>query len=256
MWVFNWLYKKVMPTLLGASVLKETHLSLTDRDRNEYGPLESLIVHGTFAFSWHAPCGFHLVDRSMVSNLFSKPGDKLEKFLKVKGYIGAWLYSWMRLLETEEKFETSKNLLSEWLGSKSAVDCFSPSIYRNMVDWLTKKILPFMDKCLLYQHLLIWAYGKFSNSIAEAEESCMKDSAVMPYMPLAHMARGIIDKSDLKMHRKTCSALLSVSSTSLWSRSSSSMHITKHAEGIILQQQYLTPLLVHTPTPALTVILG
>jgi hypothetical protein len=35
MWVFNWLYEKAMPTLLGASVLKETHLSLTDGDRNE-----------------------------------------------------------------------------------------------------------------------------------------------------------------------------------------------------------------------------
>jgi hypothetical protein len=92
-----------MLTLLGTSVLKETNLSLTDRDKNEYGPLESLIVHGTFASSIHDLCGFHLVDRSMVSNPFGKPGDqKLEKFLKVKGFLRAWLYSWMRVLENEE----------------------------------------------------------------------------------------------------------------------------------------------------------
>jgi hypothetical protein len=178
----------------------------------------------------------------MVSNPFGKPSDKkLEKFLKVKGYLRACLYSWMSVLETEEdEFETSKNLLIEWLHSKMVVDCCSPSISRNMEELLMKKIFPFMDKCLLYRCLLIWAYGKFSNSVAEDEVSCMKEgSAIMLYMLLAHTARGIFDKSDLKMHRKTSSTLLSMmSSMPSWSRSSSSVHVTKHAEGI-LQKQYL-----------------
>jgi hypothetical protein len=239
-WVFNWLYETAMPALLGASVLKDTNLSLTDGDKNEYGPLESLIAQGTFASSTHGLCGFHLVDRSMVSNPFGKPGEqKLEKFLKVKGFLRAWLYSWMRVLENEDEFQTSKKLLIEWLGSNTVVDCCSASISRNMVEWVIKKILPYMDKCLLYPRLRTRAYSEFSNSVAEFEVSCMKEgSAVMPYMPLADTARGILVKTDLKMKRKTVGALHSLSTTPLWSRSSSSMHVTMHAEGI-LQQQYL-----------------
>ena len=239
-WVFHWLYKKAMPTLLGAKVLRKTCLSLIDGDRNECGLLEAIISSGTFASSQYAMCRFHLVDQLMVSNPFGKPCDKkLEKFLKVKTYLRAWMYNWMRVLETVDEFETSKTLLIEWLGSKTVVDCCSPTISNNMLEWLIKKILPFMDKCLLYPRLRVRAYGEFSNSIAEVEVSCMKaGNAVMPYMPLAFTARGIIDRVDLKMARKTGSALLGMTSTPLWTRSTSRVHVTKHAEGI-LQQQYL-----------------
>jgi hypothetical protein len=111
---------------------------------------------------------------------------------------------------------------------------------------LIKKILLFMDKYVLYQHLLIWVYGKFSSSIAEVEVSCMKEgNAVMPY------ARGISDKLDLKKQRKTNSALLSVSSMPLWSRSSSRVHVPKHTKGI-LQQQYLHSMMAGTYSHART----
>jgi hypothetical protein len=135
-------------------------LYFLDRQRQEQeGQLKSLIWRGTFASSWHALGSFHLVDQLMVSNPFGKPGNKkLEKFLKVKGYLRAWSYRHLdeSTLETKDEFETSTNLLIEWLGSKMVDhDCCSPSISRNMVEWLIKKILPFMVKCLLYRHLLI-----------------------------------------------------------------------------------------------------
>jgi hypothetical protein len=69
-WVFEWLYTKAIPVLLGCKSLKKTKLSLTDGDKNEYGPLERQIVAGTFALSQHGLCGFHLIDCSMVSNPF------------------------------------------------------------------------------------------------------------------------------------------------------------------------------------------
>jgi hypothetical protein len=40
-WVFDWLYLKAMPQLLGTQVLQCTNLSLTDGEKNEYGPLET-----------------------------------------------------------------------------------------------------------------------------------------------------------------------------------------------------------------------
>ncbi len=93
LWVFDWLYTRAMPQLLGRNVLKRTNLSLTDGDKNEYGPLEAEIQNGTFSMSRHALCGFHLVDRSMVSNPFGKPCVKKdEDFQCVKRHLKNSLY--------------------------------------------------------------------------------------------------------------------------------------------------------------------
>jgi hypothetical protein len=45
--VFDWLYKRVMPQLLGKQVPQWTNLSLTDGDNNEYGPKELPILSNT-----------------------------------------------------------------------------------------------------------------------------------------------------------------------------------------------------------------
>jgi trehalose/maltose hydrolase-like predicted phosphorylase len=83
-----------MPALLGSSFFQETILSLTDGDRNKYQPLEAQIVTGTFAPSQHGLCGFHLVDCSIVSNPFGKPGAKKEMaFQAMKRQMKKWLYS-------------------------------------------------------------------------------------------------------------------------------------------------------------------
>jgi hypothetical protein len=75
-------------------------LLLTDGNRNEYQPLEAQIVTGTFASSQHGLYGFHLVDHSIVSNSFGKPGAKKEMaFQAIKRHMKRWLYSWMRTLQ-------------------------------------------------------------------------------------------------------------------------------------------------------------
>jgi hypothetical protein len=80
LWVFDWLYMRAIPQLLGRQVLQWMNLSLTDGNKNKYGPLEAQIQNGTFRMSQHALCGFHLVDGSMVSNPFGKPGLKKEEY--------------------------------------------------------------------------------------------------------------------------------------------------------------------------------
>jgi hypothetical protein len=87
LWVFDWLYTRGMTQLMGKQVLQWTNLSLTDGDKNKYDPLEAQIQNGTFGMS-HVTCGFHLVDRSMVTNPFGKSGLKKEEdFLSVKRHL-------------------------------------------------------------------------------------------------------------------------------------------------------------------------
>ncbi len=75
-WMFDWLYSKAMPILLGIIHVQKTILSLTDGDSNEYNPLEEAIKEGTFAMSEHGLCGFHLVDRSQINNPCGQPSAK------------------------------------------------------------------------------------------------------------------------------------------------------------------------------------
>jgi hypothetical protein len=93
-WVFDWLYTRAMPQLLGRKVLQRTNILMTDGDKNEYGPLEAQIQNGAFGMPWHALCGFRLVDQSMVSNPFGKPGTKKEEdFQLVKWHLKNWIYT-------------------------------------------------------------------------------------------------------------------------------------------------------------------
>jgi hypothetical protein len=154
MGVFTWLYSKAMPALLGSSFLKETMLSLTDGNRNEYQPLEVQIVAGTISLSQHALCGFHLMDRSIVSNPFGKPGAKKEMvFQAITRHMKNWLYSWMRTLESSKEYKTSKKLLVKWLKLDTVVEATTPHIAKNMIDWLA------IEDIFLYQQN---CYRRFS----------------------------------------------------------------------------------------------
>ncbi len=194
MWVFDWLYGKAMPALLGSTYLKETKLSLTDGDRNEYQPLENQIVTGTFTLSQHGLCGFHLVDQSIVSNPFGKPGAKKEMaFQAIKRHMKRWIYSWMRTVESKKEYETSRRLLIEWLQSDAVAQATTPYIAKNMKDWLVAKIFPFVD--------YLRTYGEYSNSVAEVEVNTLKEgNSVMQNMAIGTSGRATLHKSRYLIH--------------------------------------------------------
>jgi hypothetical protein len=82
-WVFDWLYTRAIPHLLGKQILQWTNILLTNGDKNKYGPLQAQIQNGTLGMSQHTLCGFHLVDCLMVSNPFGKkPGSKEGKYFQ------------------------------------------------------------------------------------------------------------------------------------------------------------------------------
>jgi hypothetical protein len=208
-WVFEWLYTKAMPVLLGHESLKKTKLSLTDGDKNEYGPLERQIVAGTFASSQHGLCGFHLIDRSMVSNPFGKPAaSKEEAFLAIKRHLKAWTISWMSSVESREEFETSKALLFAWLDSWEVLDVTGKDIAGNIKEWLVKHVLLYVEKTLLYPRLHLRAFHEYVNSVAEIEVSAMKNgNDVMPYMRIGSSAKKIQEKNNVRNNYKEATAL-------------------------------------------------
>jgi hypothetical protein len=239
-WVFDWLYSKAMPTLLGRTYLQKTILSLTDGDTNEYGPLQEGIKEGTFAMSEHGLCGFHLVDRSQVNNPYGQPAaKKKKKFALVKDELKKWIYSWMRDVETTAEYEVSKALLLEWSVSTQVVLAIGTTISENLRRWIIKKILPHVPKTLLVHRLKRRTFGEYVNSVAEIEGALMKrGNDVMPYMALATSAKNMTEKQERRIIRKSVRDVTKVTSAPTWSKSLTSTKVTVHAEGVI-QGQFL-----------------
>jgi hypothetical protein len=213
-WVFDWLYSKAMPTLLGRTYLQKTILSLTDGDTNEYGPLQEGIKEGTFAMSEHGLCGFHLVDRSQVNNPYGQPAaKKKKKFALVKDELKKWIYSWMRDVETTAEYEVSKALLLEWSVSTQVVLAIGTTISENLRRWIIKKILPHVPKTLLVHRLKRRTFGEYVNSVAEIEGALMKrGNDVMPYMALATSAKNMTEKQERRIIRKSVRDVTKVTS--------------------------------------------
>ncbi len=194
---------------------------------------------GKFALSQHGLCGFHLIDRSMVSNPFGKPAaSKEEAFLAIKRHIKAWTISWMSSVEWRDEFETSKPILFVWLDTQEVLDATGKDIASNIKEWLVKHVLLYVEKMLLYPRLFLRAFHKYVNSIAEIEVSAMKNgNDVMPYMRIGSSAKNIQEKNDVRNNYKEATALRQVSSVLLWSNNLTCPVVTRYAEGV-LQQQY------------------
>jgi hypothetical protein len=241
-WVFDWLYSKAMPTLLGRTYLQKTILSLTGGDNNEYGHLEDWIKAGTFAMFEHGLCGFHLVDCSQVIDLYGKPAAKKKpEFMLVKDELKKWIYSWMRdVKETTSEYEVSKALLLEWSVSTQVVVAVGTNISQNLRRWIIKKILPYVPKTLhAPSRLKQRAFGEYVNSVAEIEGALMKQGKdIIPYMALAISAKNMTEKQERRIIRKSVRDVTKVASMPMWSRSLTSTVVTVHAEGVI-QGQFL-----------------
>jgi hypothetical protein len=220
-WVFQWLFSKAMPALLGGKEsIDKIVLMMTDGDHNEYGPIEDLMRDGQVK-SIHGLCGFHLVDRSLVSCPFGSPGPSKQSAFKV--FIKewkAWLYSWMNSVETLVEFEVSKALLFEWAGSEELEKALGRAVTENIKTFLIQKILPFIDKTLLCHRLRMRTIGEYCNCVAEIEFSSYKRSGgVMPYMPIAMTARNMKERSSRRTLNKARHDFENVCSTPLWSTS-------------------------------------
>jgi hypothetical protein len=241
-WVFDWLYSKAMPTLLGRIYLQKTILSLTDGDNNKYGHLENWIKAGTFAMSDYGLCGFHLVDCSQVNDPYRKPAAKKKaEFMLVKDELKKWIYSWMRdVKETTSEYEVSKALLLEWSVSTQVVVAVGTNISQNLRRWIIKKILPYVPKTLhVHSRLKRRTFGEYVNSVAEIAGALMKRGKdIVPYMALATSAKNMTEKQERRIIRKSVRDIMKVASTPMWSKSLTTTVVTVHAEGVI-QGQFL-----------------
>ena len=64
-WVFNWLLRSAIPTLLGKENVNRTQLFLTDGDSNMYNAFEAVQADQLYKHALHGLCLYHLVTKGI-----------------------------------------------------------------------------------------------------------------------------------------------------------------------------------------------
>ncbi len=103
-WVFQWLFRDVIPSLLGDQFVSRNCLLATDRVTGIYETFLQLKEQGKlYQNSDHMLCEFHLVNQHMATYVSSIPKDVKSCWQIAKD----WIYSWITYCETEAVYMCS-----------------------------------------------------------------------------------------------------------------------------------------------------
>lgn len=192
-WVFDWIFKSVIPTLLGKEALKRTSVVMTDGDRTMYSQFDRLQTE-FYPNAIHVLCMFHLINkglerikRQLVRRDKTAVKELIESFKHT-------LFTWCRLndVETMEEFNTSRVFLENWLtelqrNEHGEVD---EHVSRNstvLLHFLRNNILPHQGRFLVFHRNDRLYFDYRSNSALESMNQSMKvtcDPKVTPNMTL------------------------------------------------------------------------
>jgi hypothetical protein len=144
-WVFHWIFRTAIPSLLGKDSLKRTQLVLSDGDKNIYNAFDNCREE-LYPNAVHALCMYHLVTKQLheqVRRRLLDPDETVSKDMICT--FKYWLFSWMSIggVETEEEWAMSHNALRSWLESFKSSD--NASMKHNAAEletFLVKSILP------------------------------------------------------------------------------------------------------------------
>jgi hypothetical protein len=115
-WVFDWLFRVSIPSLLGKEAISKTQLVLSDGDQNIYGAFDAARKE-FYPQAKHGLCIYHLVTQTL-NELEKRMHCTDEQLVKdQKETFKRWMFTWMSLggVESEDEYEMSKKLMLDWL---------------------------------------------------------------------------------------------------------------------------------------------
>jgi hypothetical protein len=144
--VFRWLFRLVLPSLLGTKWTKRIKVIITDGDSQETSQLDIAIAL-LFPDVLRVRCGWHIVDRGWKRKC---PGYQLvdvcnrNKFEVVTKIIKSWLYSWMQpwQCETEKEYNISKSLLFAYMQSLEVVSVMGQQNASRIFQFIRENVEP------------------------------------------------------------------------------------------------------------------
>ena len=144
LWVFDWMFRDCLPSLIGVDIIKRNKLCLTDGDPQMYGALRAQQMRKDIWQGEHALCEWHFLVVGWHENVIKHiPEDDKSQWFGNTAY--KWIQSWFWYIDTIEEFEKSLTKFRKWLeATDDNNDTFS--ISKNKVrDFVTKSLLPKRD---------------------------------------------------------------------------------------------------------------
>ena len=227
-WVFDLLFKYVLPTFWGLHIMRQIRLFLTDGDPNEYQSFIHAIGEEIYPNALHHLCYFHLHVQGWIKHVvkFIPKGAKAKAIAE---WLRHWIKTWFFDIETEAEYKESKQHFFKYLKDNEDV------LTRPCCDVVRKYLLGYLfhysHLWLNYHYLDVFGLGEKTTSIGEGMHYSTKGlggakASMNPSTSVSAMA----DKAQARGQRIRQQNAAQVDRTKLWSQSDTRDYLTKYAE--------------------------
>ena len=257
-WAYRWLFQTALPKLLDNSALRCVKVAVSDGDSQEIGQLCSAIGR-FFPEAYRIRCGWHIVDRGWnrivklplggytkrkrAAHLTGQSRRKpppLTFANKMARIIYRWIFSWCRpgYCITRDEFITSYALFVDFLHSDDVNSVFGKEASKLILKFVRENVLPHEDHFCYYKRHGVFHLETNTNCGLEGLQNGIKNSSnpLRPSTKLEKAVRVLEKNSTIKAFDRSIAICDRVSSTKLWSLSSTSARVTDVAESMITRE--------------------
>jgi hypothetical protein len=100
-WLFQWLFNKALPSVVGQETCKSVCLVITDGDSTETSQLD-YAIETVFTSAMRRRCSWHIIDKGWDTRVKAIPGGR--KGIEISECVKAWLFSLVKSIETKDEF--------------------------------------------------------------------------------------------------------------------------------------------------------
>ena len=240
---FRWIFRVVLPQLIGYAVLQRIRLVISDGDSQETSQLD-LAIAEYFSHVKRVRCGWHIVEKGIQSHC---PGEKSVAPMQKEAYksllklVKNWIYSWMRpgYCETEDEYHISKVLFYDYLSSDTCLSMCggNNAIRRQIIDFVTRFVLPHEDFFVFFRRKHIRHFDEYNNCSHEGTNYGLKSHAagVLPGHSIDNAGKRLTYQATLKYTELAKLAAREFISRELWSEMPSTENLCMRAQALTIK---------------------
>lgn len=210
-WVFSMIFKNLLPSFWGDTIVKRNNLFMTDGCASEY---MSFIAQsgdgGPFCNSVLGLCYFHIVIlgyKTHVACCIPKIKSLEKDIQKVTFQLKMWVKSWFFDVESELEYNESRRMFFQWLSNVDTriLPLHSVAAIRT---WIRANLDPYDTMWLNYLRLNVCGMNARTTSVGEAMHRSMKIGydGIKASMSIDVSANTMMNKA--KKRVRSCSALM------------------------------------------------
>ena len=242
-WVFDWIFRSCIPTLMGPDILERTQLVLTDGDKQMYGAFDN-VQEAFYPNAQHGLCMYHLVNKGLER---LKCRFRRQDKARVNNLLHTFktsVFTWFCLggVETLEEFAMSRTALKKWLSDLQEDGSEDEDVRHNagvLQGFLLQNILPHKNRFLVCLRVGRRTLDYRSNSALEGVNQTLtykSGNKVTPNMSLLKSLKTQDSQQQARMDRHRRHNVKAYAEKKKWARRSPTARwVTRICESQIQQ---------------------